>query len=103
MSASTIKSSRVGLRSATHHFHGVRGESPDADPPHEAKGFPDLAGSGVQNHLRRRTYAHMSVGETIMIASDAVKRKAFGSGVWNARVSPKKFMPKKPTRNDIGM
>jgi len=32
----------------------------------------------------------------------SVKRNAFGNGDWKASVSPKKFMPKNPARNDIG-
>ncbi len=45
----------------------------------------------------------MSDGDTHMMSSDPKKSRRLGSGDWNARVSPKKFMPKKPTRNDIGM
>ena len=37
-----------------------------------------------------------------MITQVATKSKPLGSGAWNASDSPKKFIPKKPARNDIG-
>ena len=44
----------------------------------------------------------MKQGDIAMIATLPQKSKALGSGLVKASVSPKKFMPKKPTRNDIG-
>ena len=38
-----------------------------------------------------------------MIPQVPQKSNARGIGPWSASVSPKKFMPKNPTRNDIGM
>ena len=44
----------------------------------------------------------MKHGDVAMIATLPQKSKALGNGFVKARFSPKKFMPKNPTRNDIG-